>query len=137
VDEVAQLRRVHPQLARYIGPPGHLRANITTPLCTEGSDFCSVKIWLDFRNTPRRISAYTQNSNHYPFIPEDLGLFSYAAMDVSSFAYSGANGFVYPPGWLVWLVYDASDVASDDAAVEVITTDGQHISVPYDLSRLR
>ena len=82
--------------------------------------------------------SYTQNSNHYPFIPQDLGLFSYAAAsDGSSYAYSSANGYVYPTGWLAWLVYDASDVTSDDATVEVITTDGQHVSVPFDLSRLR
>jgi len=81
--------------------------------------------------------SFTQTSNHHPFIPEDLGLFSSAATDASSYAYSSVNGFVYPTGWLVWLVYDASEVASDDATVEVITTDGQHISVPYDLSSLR
>src|SRR6476646_637350 len=52
MDEVAQLRQVHPQLAKYIGPPCHLRANITTPICTEGSHFCGVKVWLDFPNTP-------------------------------------------------------------------------------------
>jgi hypothetical protein len=40
-------------------------------------------------------------------------------------------------GWEVWLQYDASDVESDDATVEVLTTDGQHIEVPFDLSRLR
>jgi thymidylate synthase ThyX len=55
MDEVAQLREVHPQLAKYIGPPCHLRANITTPICTEGSHFCGVKVWLNFPNTPRRI----------------------------------------------------------------------------------
>jgi thymidylate synthase ThyX len=55
MDELAQFREVHPQLARYIGPPCHLRANITTPICTEGSHFCGVKVWLDFPNTPRRI----------------------------------------------------------------------------------
>ncbi|MGB2621877.1 MAG: FAD-dependent thymidylate synthase [Candidatus Acidiferrum sp.] len=55
MDEVAQVRQVHPQLAKYIGPPCHLRANITTPICTEGSHFCGVKVWLDFPNTPRRI----------------------------------------------------------------------------------
>ncbi len=55
MDEVAQLRQVHPQLAKYIGPPCHLRANITTPICTEGSHFCGVKVWLDFPNIPRRI----------------------------------------------------------------------------------
>ena len=55
MDEVAQLREVHPVLGKYIGPPCHLRANITTPICTEGSHFCGVKVWLDFPNTPRRI----------------------------------------------------------------------------------
>jgi thymidylate synthase ThyX len=55
MDEVAQLREVHPELARYIGPPCHLRANITTPICTEGSHFCGIKVWLDFPNISRRI----------------------------------------------------------------------------------
>jgi thymidylate synthase ThyX len=55
MDEIAQLREVHPDLARYIGPPCYLRAGITTPICTEGSHFCGVKVWLDFPNTPRRI----------------------------------------------------------------------------------
>lgn len=55
MDEIAQLCKVHPELARYIGPPCHLRAGITTPICTEGSHFCGVKVWLDFPNTPRRI----------------------------------------------------------------------------------
>jgi thymidylate synthase ThyX len=55
MDEVAQLREVHPQLAKYVGPPCHLRAGITTPICTEGSHFCGVKVWLDFPNIARRI----------------------------------------------------------------------------------
>lgn len=55
LDEIAQVREVHPQLARYIGPPCHLRAGITTPICTEGSHFCGVKVWLDFPNVARRI----------------------------------------------------------------------------------
>jgi thymidylate synthase ThyX len=54
-DEVAQLAEVHPQFARYIGPPCHLRAGVTTPICTEGSHFCGVKVWLDFPNIARRI----------------------------------------------------------------------------------
>jgi len=54
-DEVAQLREVHPELSRYIGPPCHLRAGVTTPICTEGSHFCGVKVWLDFPNVNRRI----------------------------------------------------------------------------------
>ncbi|OLC93996.1 MAG: hypothetical protein AUH86_15500 [Acidobacteria bacterium 13_1_40CM_4_58_4] len=55
MDEIAQLSEVHPELTRYIGPPCHLRAGITTPICTEGSHFCGVKVWLDFPNISRRI----------------------------------------------------------------------------------
>jgi hypothetical protein len=40
-------------------------------------------------------------------------------------------------GWYVWLQYDAADVDSDNATVEVFTTDDQHIVVPFNLSRLR
>jgi thymidylate synthase ThyX len=55
LDEIAQLREVHPQLTKFIGPPCHLRAGVTTPICTEGSHFCGVKVWLDFPNVSRRI----------------------------------------------------------------------------------
>jgi hypothetical protein len=81
--------------------------------------------------------SYVQNSSHYPFIPEDLGPFAYLAASGSSDAYSGSHGWVYPTGWLAWLVFDATDVADDDATVQIITTDGQHVSVAFDLSSLR
>ena len=55
MDEVAQLHEVHPQFARYVGPPCYVRAGITTPICTEGSHFCGVKVWLDFPNVERRL----------------------------------------------------------------------------------
>jgi thymidylate synthase ThyX len=55
LDEITQLREVHPQLTKHIGPPCHLRAGVTTPICTEGSHFCGVKVWLDFPNVARRI----------------------------------------------------------------------------------
>ena len=55
MDEVAQLREVHPQFARYVGPPCYVRAGITTPICTEGSHFCGIKVWLDFPNVERRL----------------------------------------------------------------------------------
>jgi thymidylate synthase ThyX len=55
LDEIAELRAVHPQLTKYIGPPCHLRAGVSTPICTEGSHFCGVKVWLDFPNVTRRI----------------------------------------------------------------------------------
>jgi thymidylate synthase ThyX len=55
IEEVAQLRASLPELARYLGPPCFLRANITAPICTEGSHFCGVKVWLDFPRIERRI----------------------------------------------------------------------------------
>jgi len=55
MEEIEQVRAVQPELARYLGPPCYLRANITTPICTEGSHFCGVKVWLDFPHIQRRI----------------------------------------------------------------------------------
>ncbi len=55
MEEIEQLRAVFPQFAQYIGPPCYLRAGITTPICTEGSHFCGVKVWQDFPNIQRRI----------------------------------------------------------------------------------
>jgi thymidylate synthase ThyX len=55
MEEVEQVRAEHPELTRYIGPPCHLRAGITTPICTEGSHFCGIKVWLDFPIIQRRI----------------------------------------------------------------------------------
>ncbi|MGH9717201.1 MAG: FAD-dependent thymidylate synthase [Candidatus Acidiferrales bacterium] len=55
IEEVQQVRNALPQLGRYIGPPCYLRAGISTPICTEGSHFCGVKVWLDFPNIERRI----------------------------------------------------------------------------------
>ncbi len=55
IEEVEQVRGVFPELARYIGPPCYLRAGISTPICTEGSHFCGVKVWVDFPNVQRRI----------------------------------------------------------------------------------
>jgi thymidylate synthase ThyX len=55
IEEVEQVRATFPELARYIGPPCFLRAGISTPICTEGSHFCGVKVWLDFPHIERRI----------------------------------------------------------------------------------
>lgn len=92
--------------------------------------------WIE----PLRIilqSTDSFNSGHYAFIPEDLGLNSYLSGSGPAYAYGSGNGGYYPTGWLVWLEFDAQDVASDDASVEVITTDGQDVTVPFDLSTLR
>jgi Thymidylate synthase complementing protein len=55
MEELDQLRVAVPELAKYIGPPCYLRAGITTPICTEGSHFCGVKVWTDFPQIQRRI----------------------------------------------------------------------------------
>lgn len=55
MEEVAQVRAAMPELARYIGPPCYVRAGITTPICTEGSHFCGVKVWQEFPQIERRI----------------------------------------------------------------------------------
>jgi thymidylate synthase ThyX len=55
IEEVQQVRNALPDIGRYVGPPCYLRAGISTPICTEGSHFCGVKVWLDFPNIDRRI----------------------------------------------------------------------------------
>jgi thymidylate synthase ThyX len=55
MEEVQQLRAALPQLARFIGPPCYVRAGIATPICTEGSHFCGIKVWQEFPEIERRI----------------------------------------------------------------------------------
>jgi len=55
MEEVAQVRTALPELARYIGPPCYVRAGIATPICTEGSHFCGIKVWQEFPEIERRI----------------------------------------------------------------------------------
>jgi hypothetical protein len=42
-----------------------------------------------------------------------------------------------PTGFIIWQEYDASDLPSTDATVEIDTPDGQHIVATFDLSSLR
>jgi thymidylate synthase ThyX len=55
LEEVQQVRAAFPELGRYLGPPCYIRAGISTPICTEGSHFCGVKVWLAFPNIERHI----------------------------------------------------------------------------------
>jgi thymidylate synthase ThyX len=55
MEEVAQVRAALPQLGRYLGPPCYVRAGIASPICTEGSHFCGVKVWQEFPQIKRRI----------------------------------------------------------------------------------
>src|SRR5271168_4589758 len=55
LEEVRQVGAAFPEIARYLGPPCYIRAGISSPICTEGSHFCGVKVWLDFPNIRRQI----------------------------------------------------------------------------------
>lgn len=55
MDEIAQVRAVHPRIGRYIGPPCVLRNGLVSPRCTEGSHFCGVPVWRDFPAADRRL----------------------------------------------------------------------------------
>jgi thymidylate synthase ThyX len=55
MDELEQVRTLHPRLVRYMGPPCVLRAGLVTPTCTEGEHFCGVPVWRSFPDVKRRI----------------------------------------------------------------------------------
>jgi thymidylate synthase ThyX len=53
MEELEQVRAVHPRLARHMGPPCVLRHGHVTPTCTEGEHFCGVPVWRSFPNVTR------------------------------------------------------------------------------------
>jgi thymidylate synthase ThyX len=53
IDELEQLRAVHPRLARFMGPPCVVRYTRTTPVCTEGEHFCGVPVWRAWPDVTR------------------------------------------------------------------------------------
>jgi thymidylate synthase ThyX len=55
LDEIAQVRAVHPQLMKHVGPPCLARSGLARPRCTEGSHFCGVPVWRSFPEIQRRI----------------------------------------------------------------------------------
>lgn len=55
IDELAQVRAVHPELVRHAGPPCFVRDGLARPRCTEGSHFCGVPVWRGFPQVERRI----------------------------------------------------------------------------------
>ncbi len=55
MEEVEQVRAVLPAFGRYLGPPCYIRAGVASPICTEGSHFCGVKVWQEFPKIERRI----------------------------------------------------------------------------------
>ena len=55
MDEIAQVRAVHPRIGRHIGPPCVIRNGLASPRCTEGTHFCGVPVWRDFPAAVRRL----------------------------------------------------------------------------------
>jgi thymidylate synthase ThyX len=55
MDELDQVRALHPRLARHMGPPCVLRHGRITPTCTEGEHFCGIPVWRSFPDVERRI----------------------------------------------------------------------------------
>ena len=55
MDEIEQVRAVHPELVSHVGPPCFVRDGLARPRCTEGSHFCGVPVWRSFPDVERRI----------------------------------------------------------------------------------
>jgi thymidylate synthase ThyX len=53
MDELDQLRALHPRLARHMGPPCVIRNGRVSPRCTEGDHFCGVPVWRSFPDVAR------------------------------------------------------------------------------------
>jgi thymidylate synthase ThyX len=53
--EVSDVKRMHPQLGKFIGPPCVVREHLK-PRCPEGDHFCGIKVWqLPFEEYSRTI----------------------------------------------------------------------------------
>lgn len=55
MQEIEQVRAVHPSLVRHVGPPCAIRDGLIRPRCTEGTHFCGVPVWRSFPDVERRI----------------------------------------------------------------------------------
>ena len=56
MDEIEQVRAVHPELVRHVGPPCTVRNGLVRPRCTEGTHFCGVPVWRSFPDVERPTS---------------------------------------------------------------------------------
>ncbi len=55
LEEIEQVRAVHPRLVAHVGPPCFVRTGLVRPRCTEGSHFCGVPVWRSFPDVERAI----------------------------------------------------------------------------------
>jgi thymidylate synthase ThyX len=55
MDEIEQVREIHPELTEHVGPPCSVRSGRVRPRCTEGTHFCGIPVWRSFPDVERRI----------------------------------------------------------------------------------
>ncbi len=55
MEEVEQVRKVHPELVAHVGPPCVVRNGIARPRCTEGTHFCGVPVWRSYPAVERTV----------------------------------------------------------------------------------
>jgi thymidylate synthase ThyX len=55
LEELEQVRKVHPELTKHVGPPCYVRDGLVRPRCTEGDHFCGVPVWRTFPEVQRTI----------------------------------------------------------------------------------
>ena len=55
MEELEQVRAVHPELVRHVGPPCYVRDGRANPRCPEGTHFCGVPVWRAFPGVSRVI----------------------------------------------------------------------------------
>ena len=72
MEEVEQVRAVHPRLTRFVGPPCVVRNGLVSPRCTEGTNFCGVPVWRDFPNVERRLVSTSRAGLPFPPLPRAI-----------------------------------------------------------------
>jgi thymidylate synthase ThyX len=55
MEELEQVRSVHPRIASFMGPPCVIRNGVVSPRCTEGDRFCGIPVWNSFPEVVRKI----------------------------------------------------------------------------------
>ena len=55
MEEIEQVRQVHPRIGAFLGPPCVIRNGVVSPRCTEGDRFCGVPVWQSFPHVERPI----------------------------------------------------------------------------------
>ena len=73
MDEIEQVRAVHPRIGRHIGPPCVIRNGLISPRCTEGTHFCGVPVWRDFPERSSQIVTTTHRGTETPRNQTSLG----------------------------------------------------------------